>query len=104
MRQFAHVLPGNTNDVRNIRESDQVRSSLNQRCLRNCSLDVGQRAGQRKKCTFSFARKLKRKAARLPDADQRIIAAGLTQSLHQCIRIAVIIGHAIVQSERKFHV
>jgi hypothetical protein len=102
-REFAHVLPANSDHVCNIREAYQVGSGFNQFCGRNCLLDVGKSTGDCGKRIFSFARKFKREATWLADSDQRVVTTSLTQAFYQRIWIGVVTGQLIAEFKSEFH-
>ncbi|MNR34464.1 hypothetical protein D3C85_1522390 [compost metagenome] len=101
--QLAHVLPRHADHLGHVGQPDQIGGHLDQLGRRYGATHIGQCTANSRICVLSLAGELQRQPPRLADAYQGIVAASLAKALDQYIRVTVIIGELVFQSEGVFH-
>ena len=83
--QLAHVLASHADDLCGIGQANQVGGYLDKHCRWKGFAHICQRTFHGILCTSGFASELQCQSARLPNPNQGIITACLTQALNQRI-------------------
>ena len=97
--QLAHVLAGDTDEVRDVRKADEVGGRFDEGRIRNCGSHVGKGGLKCLQRALRFPVELQCQVTALPDPDQRVVATRLGQTLDQFVRFLIAIGQLV--SERK---
>ncbi len=102
--QLAHVLPGDADGISDIGQPDEVGCRLDQLCIGQCRLHIGERAEHGVLGMFALSYKGQRNAASDPDTHHGIVATGRAELFNQFIDILASGGQFEFERERVFHI